>query len=57
MPFMFVTFAVFQLPIGWLNAEALANINAMLLTFDVSQLETSPLNTAAWRNISSINVT
>jgi hypothetical protein len=33
-----ITLAVFQLPIGWLNAAALENIPYMLVTFAVFQV-------------------
>ena len=41
---MSVTLAVFQLPMFWLNAAAIANIPRMLVTLAVFHLEMSSLN-------------
>ena len=57
MPRMFVTAAVFQLPISWLNAAAPWNISSMLLTVLVSHLLMSWLNEVASLNKELMSVT
>ena len=41
--FIFVTCAMFQLPMSWLNAEARKNIDPISVTFSVFHFEISPL--------------
>ena len=57
MPYMLVTWLVFQLPTAWLNNDAPWNMLLMIVTLLVSQLPTAWLNNHAPLNMPFMLVT